>query len=128
MSIRKIKRLSAVFLTVLMLTIVSVFIANAAYTQGTVTVGNGWWKGKYTTAGSNSVPSYGTFTTTSVSTSVSLASTKNRITNNSIWGYVNISQYGSIVLSNHCASQHVYSGNRVASGFWNGVPTTVYGQ
>lgn len=42
MSIRKIKRLSAVFLTVLMLTIVSVFIANAAYTQGTVTVGNGW--------------------------------------------------------------------------------------
>ena len=59
---------------------------------------------------------------------LSLASTKNQITNNSIWGYVNISQYGSIVLSNHCASQHVYSGNRVASGFWNGVPTTVYGQ
>ena len=127
MQFSKMKKFFASALVVSLLVVAAAFVASAAYTEGTVNVGNGWWKGRFTSAGSNSVPSYGTWATQSVSTAVSFSG-RSEIKNNVIWGRGTITQYGSIVLNNSIITQHNYSGNRVTYAEWLGKPCTVYGQ
>ena len=128
MSTRKFKKLSVAIITVLMLTVVSVFVASAVYSDGTVTLGNGWWNGRFTTTGDNSVPTNGTLTTRSVSTAVSLTGQSMEKRGNTIYGKATITQYGELRLDDKCVAQHVYVGNKVDRAYWNGVPATIYGQ
>lgn len=121
------KKFFASALVVSLLVVAAAFVASAAYTEGRVTVGTGWWNGRFTSTGYNSVPTNGTWTTQSVTTAVSFSGSK-EIKNNVIWGRGTITQYGSVVLNNRIITQHVYSGNRVTYAEWLGKACTVYGQ
>ena len=122
----KLKKITISVLLMLLLTIPATLFVGAAYTQGTVNVNGGWWSGKFTSVGSNSKPSYGTFTTTSVSTGVSLSG-GNEIVRNVIWGVGTITQQGTSYYYDNI-TMHSYSGNRVVSAQWLGSTTTIYGQ
>ncbi len=128
MSTRKFKKLSVAIITVLMLTVVSVFVASAVYSDGTVTLGNGWWNGRFTTTGYNSVPTNGTLTTRSVSTAVSLTGQRKEVIENIIWGRATITQYGELRLNDVRIVKHIYEGNKVDKAYWGTTSVPIYGQ
>ena len=128
MSTRKFKKLSVAIITVLMLTVVSVFVASAVYSDGTVTLGNGWWNGRFTTTGYNSVPTNGTLTTRSVSTAVSLTGQSMEKRGNTIYGRATITQYGELRLNDVRIVKHIYEGNKVDKAYWGTTSVPIYGQ
>lgn len=128
MKIRKIKTITTNLIISLLLAVNATLITYASYSDGTITILDGWWNGRFTTTGYNSIPSSGVMSSRSVSTGVSLTGYSCSIVGNTINGRVTITQYGTIRVNNKFIAQHVYVGNLVDRAYWQNVPVAVYGQ
>lgn len=121
MKFSKMKKLFATALVVSLLSVAAAFVASAAYTQGSVPVmESGWVNGKFTTAGSNSVPSYGTWTITGLSTGVSVTSSGKRIDGQNIFGWLSVNYQGMTAFTKKDITQQIYVGNKVDRAYWLG--------
>lgn len=129
MQFSKMKKFFASALVVSLLVVAAAFVASAAYTKGSVPVmESGWVNGKFTTTGSNSVPTNGTWTITGLSTGVSVTKTDKYIYGNTIWGKLSVNYQGMTAFTDKNITHLNYSGNRVTYAEWLGKACTVYGQ
>ena len=109
------------------LSIISAFVVSAQYTTGSVTVGTGYFVGRYTSFDSGSSPSNASgWTQLTPATAVSVSAATNRIAGSSIYGRVTASYMGTQYLNKTDITQHVYSGGKVIRAYWLNQPTTVY--